>query len=67
MQLDGLFTVREIVQKIKERKIKIPDEMEIAKIVADGIEVYPNIAFWEDSVVNPTIFLRKMDERDFGF
>ena len=64
-QLDGLFKVREIVQKIKERKIKIPDEMEIAKIVADGIEVYPNIAFWEDVVVNPTIFLRKIDERDF--
>ena len=63
MQLDGLFKVCEIVQKIKERKIKIPDEMEIAKIVADGIEVYPNIAFWEDVVVNPTIFLRKMDEK----
>ena len=67
MQLDGLFKVREIVQQIKERKIKIPDEMEIAKIVADGIEVYPNISFWEDIVVNPTIFLRKMDEHDFGF
>ena len=63
MRLDGLFKVREIVQQIKERKIKIPDEMEIAKIVADGIEVYPNIAFWEDVVVNPTIFLRKMDEK----
>lgn len=67
MQLDGLFKVREIVQQIKERKIKIPDEMEIAKIVADGIEVYPNIAFWEDVVANPTIFLRKMDEKDCVF
>ena len=67
MRLDGLFKVCEIVQKIKERKIKIPDEMEIAKIVADGIEVYPNIAFWEDVVANPTIFLRKMDERDALF
>ena len=62
-KLDGLFKVCEIVQKIKERKIKIPDEMEVAKIVADGIEVYPNIAFWEDVVLNPTIFLRKMDEK----
>ena len=66
-KLDGLFKVCEIVQKIKERKIKIHDEMEIAKIVADGIEVYPNIAFWEDVVVNPTIFLRKMDEKDCVF
>lgn len=63
-QLDGLFKVREIVQQIKERKIKIPDEMEIEKIVADGIEVYPNIAFWEDVVVNPTILLRKIDDKD---
>ena len=67
MRLDGLFKVREIVQQIKERKIKIPDEMEIAKVVADGIEVYPNIAFWEDVVVNPTICLRKVDERDCVF
>ena len=66
-KLDGLFKVREIVQQIKERKIKIPDEMEIAKIVADGIEVYPNLAFWEDIVVNPTIFLRKMDEKNALF
>ena len=66
-KLDGLFKVCEIVQQIKERKIKIPDEMEIAKIVADGIEVYPNIAFWDDVVANPTIFLRKMDEKDCVF
>lgn len=67
MQLDGLFKVCEIVQQIKERKIKIPDEMEIAKIVADGIEVYPNIAFWEDVVVNPKIFLREIDEKGLRF
>ena len=67
IQLDGLFKVHEIVQQIKERKIKIPDEMEIAKIVADGIEVYPNIAFWEDVVVNPTICLRKIDDKNCVF
>ena len=67
MQLDGLFKVHEIVQQIKERKIKIPDEMEIAKIVADGIEVYPNIAFWDDVVVKPTVYLRKIDDKSCVF
>ena len=67
IQLDGLFKVHEIVQQIKERKIKIPDEMEIAKIVADGIEVYPNLAFWDDVVVNPKIFLREIDEKGLRF
>lgn len=56
--LVGLFSVKQIVSSIKEKQVKIPDGMEISQIIADNIEVYPNIAFWEDNVLNPTIILR---------
>ena len=58
-KFNGLFSVKQIVSAIKEKQVKIPDEMEIDKIIADNIEVYPNIAFWDDNVLNPTIILRK--------
>ena len=59
VKLEGLFNVKQVVSAIKDKKVKIPDEMEIAKVIAVGIEVYSNLAFWEDNVLNPTIFLRK--------
>ena len=59
VNLEGLFNVKQVVSAIKDKKVKIPDEMEIDKVVADGIEVYPNLAFWEDNVLNPIILLRK--------
>lgn len=59
INLEGLFNVKQVVSAIKDKKVKIPDEMEIDKVIADGIEVYPNLAFWEDNVLNPIILLRK--------
>lgn len=59
VNLEGLFNVKQVVSAIKDKRVKIPDEMEIDKVIADGIEVYPNLAFWEDNVLNPSIFLRR--------
>ena len=55
--LNGIFLVKDLVESIKTKKIKIPEEMRLHKILNEGIEVYPNINFWDDLVINPIIIL----------
>lgn len=60
-QLNGIYKVCDIVEAIKDKKTKLLDEYELHLIFANDIEVYPNINFWEDVVINPVIKLQKID------
>ena len=59
---NGLFVVKELVEAFKIRKIKIPDGMRLYKIISNHIEVYPNINFWNDIAINPTIIFTQCDD-----
>ena len=53
--LNGVFLVKELVECIKTKQIKIPDNTRLYQIITDDVEVYPNINFWNDVVINPTL------------
>ena len=59
---NGLFFVKNLVEAIKMRYIKIPDGMRLYKIISNDIEVYPNINFWNDIAINPTIIFTQCDD-----
>ena len=58
---NGLFVVKELVEDFKIRKIKIPEDTRLYKIISNDIEIYPDINFWDDVVVDPIILLVKCD------
>ena len=60
-QLSGLFKISDLVEKIKMKQIKLPDEYELYQIICNNIEYYPNINFWEEIAVNPTVKIRKIE------
>lgn len=60
--LNGNFLVSNLVQNIKEKHIKLPDGLRLYQIMAYGIEVYPNVNFWNRVVKNPVIILDKNDD-----
>ena len=53
--------VKELVEALKIKKIKIPEDTRLYKIISNDIEIYPDINFWDDAVVDPTILLVKCD------
>ena len=59
---NGIFFVKDLVEDFKMRHIKIPDGMRLYKIIGNDIEVYPDINFWNDMAINPTIILTKCDD-----
>ena len=59
---NGIFFVKNLVEAIKMRHIKIPDGMRLYKIISNDIEVYPNINFWNDIAINPTIIFTQCDD-----
>ena len=59
---NGVFVIKALVEAFKMRKIKIPEDTRIYKIISNDIEVYPDINFWDDIVINPTIILTKCDD-----
>ena len=60
-EITGIFKVCDIVNDIKEKKIKLPDELELYQIISNEIEYYPNINFWNEYIVNPIIKLKKIE------
>ena len=70
-QLEGLFLISEVVENIKCKKIKLPENKELYRILCnigdDLIEVYPNINFWNDKILNPIIILKEKDNIDVSF
>ena len=61
MTFNGLFVVKELVEAFKIKKIKIPEDTRLYKIISNDIEIYPDINFWFDVVVDPIILLVKCD------
>lgn len=59
---NGLFVVKELVEAFKIRKIKIPEDTRLYKIISNNIDVYPDINFWDDVIMNPTILLVNRDD-----
>lgn len=69
--LEGLFLISEVVENIKYKKIKLPENKELYRILCniggDLIEVYPNINFWNDKILNPIIILKEKDNINVSF
>ena len=60
-KLQGKFQICKLVEAIKERQIKLPDDYELYQIFANDVECYPNINFWEETVIDPTVILRRKE------
>ena len=60
-KLEGKFQICKLVEAIKERQIKLPDDYELYQIFANDVEYYPNINFWEETVIDPTVILRRKE------
>ena len=60
-KLEGKFQICKIVEVIKEHQIKLPDDYELYQIFANDVEYYPNINFWEETVIDPTVILRRKE------
>ena len=60
-QLHGIFKIEEIVTAIKQKQVKLPDNLELYQIFIDNIEIYPNINFYNKIVVNPVVFLKEKE------
>ncbi len=58
-KLKGKYKINEIVEAIKNENIKIPKEYQLYQILDDKIEYFPNINFWNETIINPIIILKK--------
>jgi len=63
-RFEGKFLVSKLVSAIKDREIKLAEDLLLYQIFANGVEVYPNINFWDMVVINPVIVCKTKDEND---
>ena len=57
-KLKGFYRVSELVEHIKN-KVEMPEGFCLKMIVSFDVEVYPNIAFWDKTILDPIIILQK--------
>ena len=57
-KLKGFYKVSELVEHIKNN-VEMPEGFCLKMIVSFEVEVYPNIAFWDKTVLDPIIILQK--------
>lgn len=57
-KLKGFYKVSELVEHIKN-KVEMPEGFCLKMIVSFDVEVYPNIAFWDKTILDPIIILQK--------
>ena len=70
-QFEGKFVVSDLVSMIKEGEIKVAEDLYLYQIFANGVEVYPNVNFWDAVVFNPVVICKthsenKIEEVKFG-
>ena len=69
--LQGLFLIKDIVAKIKNKNIVLPKNMKLYQILCQYnnnlVEVYPNENFWEEYAVNPILVIKENDENEKNF
>ena len=63
-QLEGKFIVSNLVSAIKDGDIKVTEDLYLYQIFANGVEVYPNVNFWDSVVFNPIIICKNNSEKD---